>query len=173
MTQTTFYVQRKSSGLFTDYDEPKPGVILKVTVKVKRFRYAGSSVDREEGWAYFYDQNGKKVWDCNDGYLAAHFTEVPAPDWAKKRRGGHRGTTNRNVRGNTRDREARRWFLMNTYAADKLGYCRCYRCGKLLLLDQITVDRIVPGNHGGTYRRNNIRPACAKCNSATGAKAKS
>lgn len=83
-----------------------------------------------------------------------------------------RGTTNRNVRGNTRDREARRWFLMNTYAADRLGYCRCYRCGKLLLLDEITVDRIIPGSHGGTYRRDNIRPACATCNSATGVKAK-
>lgn len=171
MTQTTFYVQRKSSGLI-HYGEPKPGVTLKVTVKVKRFKYAGEV--EQERWAYFYDSEGQKVWDCNDGYLAAHFREVPAPDWAKKkRRGGPRGTTNRNDRGNTKDREARRWFLMNTYAADKLGYCRCYRCGKLLLLDQITVDRIVPGNHGGTYRRNNIRPACAKCNSATGVKAKS
>ena len=33
-----------------------------------------------------------------------------------------------------------------------------------------TVDRIVPGCKGGTYRRNNIRPACGKCNSIEGNK---
>ncbi|MFZ2152048.1 MAG: HNH endonuclease [Minisyncoccia bacterium] len=48
------------------------------------------------------------------------------------------------------------------------GYCRCYRCGKPLTLAEITVDRITPGAHGGTYRRSNIRPACAACNSETG-----
>lgn len=48
--------------------------------------------------------------------------------------------------------------------------CRCYRCGKLLTANTVTVDRIVPGARGGTYRRNNIRPACAYCNSETGAK---
>jgi len=46
--------------------------------------------------------------------------------------------------------------------------CRCYRCGKLLLLDTLTVDRIKPGCQGGTYRRENIRPACEDCNSRTG-----
>lgn len=56
--------------------------------------------------------------------------------------------------------------------------CRCYRCG-VLLVDllgpdgwaasyTVTVDRIVPGCKGGTYRRNNIRPACGPCNSETG-----
>mgnify|MGYP003576165398 CR=1 FL=1 len=46
--------------------------------------------------------------------------------------------------------------------------CRCYRCGKLLIFETLTVDRIIPGCQGGTYRRNNIRPACGKCNSETG-----
>ena len=46
--------------------------------------------------------------------------------------------------------------------------CRCYRCGRLLVFETITVDRIIPGCKGGTYRRNNIRPACGKCNSETG-----
>lgn len=32
----------------------------------------------------------------------------------------------------------------------------------------VTVDRIIPGCQGGTYRRNNIRPACGPCNSETG-----
>lgn len=47
--------------------------------------------------------------------------------------------------------------------------CRCYRCGRLLTVETVTVDRIIPGCYGGTYRRNNIRPACGACNSETGA----
>lgn len=46
--------------------------------------------------------------------------------------------------------------------------CRCYRCGALLTVDTVTVDRIIPGCRGGTYRRSNIRPACGGCNSETG-----
>lgn len=52
--------------------------------------------------------------------------------------------------------------------AEAVPSCRCYRCGDLLCVDTVTVDRIVPGCKGGTYRRNNIRPACAGCNSETG-----
>lgn len=62
---------------------------------------------------------------------------------------------------------------------EELPTARCYRCGLLLadLGDQsdphhITVDRIVPGFQGGTYRRTNIRPACGAHNSETGAKAR-
>jgi hypothetical protein len=47
--------------------------------------------------------------------------------------------------------------------------CRCYRCGELLTVDMVSADRIVPGCDGGTYRRDNIRPACCRCNSVTGA----
>jgi hypothetical protein len=32
----------------------------------------------------------------------------------------------------------------------------------------VTVDRIIPGCKGGTYRRDNIRPACAPCNTELG-----
>lgn len=46
--------------------------------------------------------------------------------------------------------------------------CRCYRCGRLLTVDDVTVDRIIPGAEGGTYRRTNIRPACGFDNSSTG-----
>lgn len=52
--------------------------------------------------------------------------------------------------------------------ARRTAACRCYRCGVLLTVDTVTVDRIVPGCKGGTYRRNNIRPACGGCNSETG-----
>lgn len=111
----------------------------------------------------------------------------------------HRGTTNRNDRGNTEDRRRRREWLVETYRADTdvlrvfwpstgewtehtnlpnaarladraevVPACRCYRCGELLTVYTVTVDRIIPGCKGGTYRRNNIRPACGDCNSETG-----
>lgn len=75
---------------------------------------------------------------------------------------------------------------METYASDVEGFVRCYRCGCLLFnpdsmedavaglmgvsvaADPLTVDRIIPGCQGGTYRRTNIRPACGSCNSETG-----
>ncbi len=79
-----------------------------------------------------------------------------------------RGTSNRNQRGNTKDRRARRAWLLKVYESDEPGLARCYRCGALLNDDTITVDRIKPGAQGGTYRRTNIRPACALCNSETG-----
>lgn len=98
------------------------------------------------------------------------------------------------TRGNVTDRQRRKAWLLETYRADVdvladdcgkaytdwngdlypepigegLPACRCYRCGKLLTLETLTVDRIVPGCKGGTYRRNNIRPSCADCASKTG-----
>lgn len=98
-----------------------------------------------------------------------------------------RGTTNANSRGGADDRRRRREWLVETFRADVdaigvewiggpdlvqdvvMPACRCYRCGLLLTVDTVTVDRIVPGCRGGTYRRNNIRPACGTCNSVTGA----
>lgn len=55
--------------------------------------------------------------------------------------------------------------------------CRCYRCGRLLTAETLTVDRIFPGILGGLYRTvrrdkaervTNIRPACGPCNEKTG-----
>lgn len=97
-----------------------------------------------------------------------------------------RGTSNANDRGSAEDRKRRRAWLVENFRADAdllrlygaevatlqgMGEpaCRCYRCGSLLTVDTVTVDRIVPGCQGGTYRRNNIRPACGRCNSVTGA----
>lgn len=103
-----------------------------------------------------------------------------------------RGTTNGNARGGADDRKRRRDWLVQCYRANRdvlvigglfhgplvveveLGTegaqpaCRCYRCGVLLTVETVTVDRIVPGCQGGTYRRDNIRPACGTCNSSTG-----
>lgn len=98
-----------------------------------------------------------------------------------------RGTTNRNDRGSSESRRRRREWLVHTYRADvdvawtaigpgphpvEFGTgepaCRCYRCGALLTVETVTADRIKPGCEGGTYRRDNIRPACGSCNSITG-----
>lgn len=112
-------------------------------------------------------------------------TETKAP--------ARRGTTNGNARGGSDDRRRRREWLVQTYRANvdvvviqlRAGTelivdvshgtegartaCRCYRCGLLLTVDTVTVDRIKPGCQGGTYARTNIRPACGTCNSSTGA----
>jgi hypothetical protein len=96
-------------------------------------------------------------------------------------------TSNGNVSGNSEDRRRRRQWLVFTFRADsdvrnRFGHdipcdfgtgvpaCRCYRCGTLLTVDTVTVDRIIPGILGGTYRRNNIRPACGPRNFKTGGK---
>lgn len=107
-----------------------------------------------------------------------------------------RGTTNGNSRGGADDRRRRREWLVLAYRANRdviridlhhgpmvvevdLGTegaepaCRCYRCGSLLTVETVTVDRIKPGCRGGTYRRDNIRPACGMCNSSTGGRERS
>ncbi len=104
--------------------------------------------------------------------------------------GTKRGTSNGNAAGSSEARRRRKAWLVATYRADRdvlyaefrdsplpvhtgvhddsVPACRCYRCGTLLTIETVTVDRIVPGCQGGTYRRSNIRPACASCNSVTG-----
>jgi hypothetical protein len=102
-----------------------------------------------------------------------------------------RGTTNRNARGNTEDRRRRREYLVEHYRADLdlpadprhraallpfdgvprgtgVPACRCYRCGRLLTVETVSPDRRIPGCEGGTYARENIRPACEPCQSSTG-----
>lgn len=81
-----------------------------------------------------------------------------------------RGTTSKNAQGLSYDVRARKHFLLTTWESDEgPGTCRCYRCGDLLDWWLLTVDRVVPGCMGGTYRRTNIRPACGPCNWKTGA----
>lgn len=77
-----------------------------------------------------------------------------------------RGTSNSNARGSSEDRRRRRAWLLSNFGDGRS--VRCYRCPQRLTDGTLTVDRIVPGVEGGTYRRDNIRPACAGCNSETG-----
>jgi 5-methylcytosine-specific restriction endonuclease McrA len=70
-------------------------------------------------------------------------------------------------RGNSYDRRRRKQWLLDTYGDGTRA--QCWRCDKWLTLASLTVDRIVFGAFGGTYRRDNIRPACLHCNCADGA----
>jgi hypothetical protein len=47
---------------------------------------------------------------------------------------------------------------------DKHGY-RCVKCRKLVDVELMTIDHIIPMMHGGTNTINNVQPMCSKCNS--------
>ena len=79
-----------------------------------------------------------------------------------------RGTTNGNVRGNTTERARRRQWLLDTFGDGVTAMC-AFECGTELTIETITVDRYpIPGCQGGTYAKENIRPACAADNSRHG-----
>lgn len=63
-------------------------------------------------------------------------------------------------RGNSRDRRIRKLWMLAAYG-DGLA-CPCVHCGTSLGYATVEADRIVPG---GTYRRDNVQPACRPCNS--------
>lgn len=79
-----------------------------------------------------------------------------------------RGTTNRNARGGSHARRVRRQWLLDTFGDGTKAPCRY--CGAELDFDTVSPDRIIPGCDGGTYRRDNIEPACLPCQSSTGGK---
>lgn len=87
-----------------------------------------------------------------------------------------RGTSNGNSRGSAEDRRRRRAYLVQRDGWPCAGIVLCWRCHVPLLQDEdpeapgqgVTVDRIMPGAEGGRYTRDNIRAACAGCNSETG-----
>ena len=132
-----------------------------------------------EGWRKVTEGRGSPRYGHKDVRVVSDsFIEerVTVPKYRASR-----GTSNTNERGSTDDRRARRAWIMHTYASDVAGFVRCYRCGELLynpnnppeglamiVLKPLTIDRIIAGCKGGTYRRNNIRPCCSHCNTATG-----
>lgn len=77
-----------------------------------------------------------------------------------------RGTSNKNCRGSSYDVRARKHWLLDTFGDGT--YAPCSFCQVELDYGTLTVDRIIPGAEGGTYRRDNIRPACQPCNSIDG-----
>ena len=81
----------------------------------------------------------------------------------------HRGSTNRNERGGSKDRRSLKTWMLGFFGDGITAPCAF--CGRRLLYSQITKDRFpVPGRKGGRYVKGNVRPACMSCNASEGAR---
>lgn len=78
----------------------------------------------------------------------------------------YRGASNSDTRGSASARRRRKQWLLDTFGDGTAA--KCYLCSTLLTFETVTVDKITPQVEGGTYRRDNIRPACGPCNYTTG-----
>jgi hypothetical protein len=78
----------------------------------------------------------------------------------------HRGTTNRNDRGNADQRRKRRAWIVQVFGKD--GIVTCVWCAVPMLEHEFEVDRVLPGRLGGRYHRDNIVPSCPPCNAERG-----
>lgn len=78
-----------------------------------------------------------------------------------------RGTTNQNARGNSADRRRRRQWLLDEYGNGTTVVCSM--CPTVLDINSVSVDCWpIPRCDGGTYAKNNTRPACGPCQSRQG-----
>lgn len=81
-------------------------------------------------------------------------------------------TTNRNARGGSPQRRARKLWLLSPaagFGGDGEKVPCAMGCGEPLTFETLTVDRYpIPGCEGGGYSRGNIRPACARENYSQG-----
>ncbi|AYB70617.1 HNH endonuclease [Mycobacterium phage Serendipitous] len=80
------------------------------------------------------------------------------------------GRCNSNERGSSYDRRARRAWLLSPISGfggdgEKVA---CWECGAMVNDKTMIVDRIIPGEEGGRYRRDNIRPHCSTCSCRQG-----
>lgn len=66
-------------------------------------------------------------------------------------------------------------WLLETYGLQsgrrKHTIAWCWECGAQVALATIVVDRIIPGEVGGTYEYDNIRPHCCTCSCKQGQRA--
>ncbi len=65
-------------------------------------------------------------------------------------------------------RRWRRTRLVELYGWPEAGMVGCWLCELVMMADEFTVDRVVPGVLGGTYALDNCRPACRPCNLSRG-----
>lgn len=66
------------------------------------------------------------------------------------------------IRGSAADRRARRAWLLSQGDGKTVP---CHHCGKPLNRWTLQVDRFpICGHDGGRYTRDNIVPACGRCN---------
>ena len=73
------------------------------------------------------------------------------------------------MKGSSYSRRARKQWMLSPEAGFG-GNGETVPCAfhpdELLTYSTVTADRIIPGEHGGTYRRSNLRPACLSGNSS-------
>lgn len=83
---------------------------------------------------------------------------------------GVNGRPNGDPRGNSVSRRARRlWFLSVEAGWGGDGETvPCWECCVLLEFEDIFTDRIIRGEDGGTYRRDNVAPHCCRCSGRQG-----
>ena len=84
-----------------------------------------------------------------------------------------RGTSNTNSRGSAEARRARKRWLLSPdagFGGDGVQVqCQFDGCQTMVTFDTMWVDRFpIPGCHGGSYARGNIRPSCGPCNMSHG-----
>lgn len=78
---------------------------------------------------------------------------------------GRRQESGEDRRGNAKDRKARKLYLLNRYGNGVTA--PCVHCGEQLTFETMQADRIIPG---GSYRRENVQPSCARDNRDRGNK---
>ena len=72
-------------------------------------------------------------------------------------------------RGSATARRARKVRMLADFPPFRqVDACSCVYCGVMLSLATIEADRIIPGSAGGTYRYDNLVPACRTCNASRG-----
>lgn len=106
------------------------------------------------------------------GVRAVFATTAGRTWWAIGPR-ARRGCSNTNVRGNSTARRRRRQWLLDTFGDGTSATCWLAVpgvCAGPVTLETVSVERVQPGHAGGTYRRDNIRPACGPCQSHQGGK---
>jgi hypothetical protein len=92
-------------------------------------------------------------------------------EWWLKGVRARRGCSNKNARGGSDDRRRRRQWLLDTYGDGTTAPCWLAVpgvCTGPVNAETISVERVTPGHAGGSYRRDNIRPACSACQSHQG-----
>lgn len=80
-----------------------------------------------------------------------------------------RGSSNKNETGSAANRRARKLWLLAEFGNGTTAPCSFTPCPEVLTFETLTVDRFpLRKIDGGSYRRGNIRPACAFHNSQDG-----
>lgn len=84
-----------------------------------------------------------------------------------------RGRSNSDERGSSLQRRRRKQWLLDHFGDGTTAPCQAPLahggvCGNPVTFVSMIVGRIIPGVHGGRYRRDNIRPECGKCSTTEG-----